>query len=336
MKPLPTFALVTLVTCGAALIGVKTVSAQRPIERPPLRKLPVDRAPVQRPPTGPVIKQVPKVELADSLTFNPTLTGQIKPNFPINAKIVLKSPSILKARGAQSATLLNEDVTVTGFYYDGSIPMVIDDMERTRVDMILPPESYIPLSSKVSSLRNGDEVSLTGRLIDPARSGLRLPGEKSALQIGADVTIRKVKPAASRWKRLDSAALTRIPNLTNKLSDGVKSKYAVIISGGADAANNHIRYWNCVKTMYSILTNSGYKAENIKVIYADGSGRDNSAPVHFSATRAHIWSVFKDIAGKMDAGDDLFVMINDHGGGFLTRDIGTYKVGNYGGVVDWS
>ncbi|RYG59573.1 hypothetical protein EON80_25570 [bacterium] len=29
-------------------------------------------------------------------------------------------------------------------------------------------------------------------------------------------------------------------------------------------------------------------------------------------------------------------MINDHGGGFLTRDIGTYKVGNYGGVVDWS
>ena len=69
----------------------------------------------------------------------------LRRRFLLNTKVVVKSPSILAARGIQSPQKLNQLVTVRGFYYEGSIPMVVDDIERVQCDMMMPAETYVPL-----------------------------------------------------------------------------------------------------------------------------------------------------------------------------------------------
>ena len=44
--------------------------------------------------------------------------------------------------------------------------------------------------------------------------------------------------------------------------------------------------------------------------------------------------VFQLLGNKMTAKDELYVMMDDHGGGFLAKDSGYYKAGNHGGVLD--
>jgi hypothetical protein len=111
-------------------------------------------------------------------------------------------------------------------------------------------------------------------------------------------------------------------------------KYAVLIAGGANPGNNHVRYWNDLSTMYGILRANGYKAADIYVLYADGTARDASMPVNYSATRANITTVFNLLAPKMSSFDKLYIMLNDHGGGLLTETINGYSPGVYGGVDD--
>ncbi len=309
-----TSGLTSLLSCG----WVQPASAQEQT----VPRIRVPRA-------GGAVMQVPS---AGMTTLNPTVLGGARGRFSVNANLTLKSPSILKARGAQSAELLNKDVTVQGFYYEGSVPMIVDDIERTQVDMMMPPESYVPLVNRIATLQNGDEVAITGRLIVPAANNLSLFEEPSALQVAGNATITKITEANPRWRQLVANQRVFIP--VKQLTDGIETKYAVLIVGGGNSSSNHLRYWNDLKVMYGILLGRNYKPANIKVIYASGVARDNSMPVHFSATKANISAVFKTLGDKLDAGDDLYVMLNDHGGGFLTQQVGNYGPGSYGAVLD--
>ena len=115
-------------------------------------------------------------------------------------------------------------------------------------------------------------------------------------------------------------------------------KYAVIISGGFNKQNNHIRYWNDCSTIYKVLKNYyGYKDSDIYVLISDGQSysedrninsdptnpRYDSSPwdldgdgicdIDYSATKSNISNVFNQLANKVTSEDNLFVFTTDHG-----------------------
>ena len=248
---------------------------------------------------------------------------------PAHPKLTLKSPSILKVRGAQRAAQLNKKVVVEGYFANDSIPMVIDDLARLRLDMPLPEESYVPIAGRVpSTLHRGDKVKVTATLVKGSQLGGILAREPTAIRLDAATQLQVVTAAAVakplRVARL-GAAVKLFPN-----------KYAVLIAGGANAGSNYMRYWNDLSAMYNLLRNKGYAAANIYVIYANGTARDASMPVNYSATHANVATAFTTLAGKVRANDTLYIMLNDHGGGFMNPSVAGYPVGNYSGVLDTS
>jgi len=215
---------------------------------------------------------------------------------------ILRTPQLLQS--------INKIVTIKGFFYDGSIPMIVSDMELIRQDRPLPPDAYVPLAGpRPSNLKWGDKIEVKGKLEAPSPNDP--PDIKSEAIVIRPANVNKIKVLKAS-PILASLKVVKI-NLTN-IYPIIKTKYAVLIVGGINSANNHIRYWNDLKTMYSILRARGFDAANIYVLYANGVPRDSSTPVHYSATRANVSTVFTQLASKVSAADTVYIMLNDHGG----------------------
>jgi hypothetical protein len=255
----------------------------------------------------------------------------------VKAKIQAVSGTIYQFRGPEWEKYLNKTVTLKGFYYNGSIPMVIDDFDLVLMDMKIPKEAYVPLVGPVpAGLKSGAEISVTGRLIRPAAADpVWMRKETLILKIEKSDQIRIIskrktafQPQFKKGQQLSTQGMLAPRRLD------LPFQYAVLISGGIDEANSHIRYWNDLKTMYALLRSMGYWKENIFVIYADGKAKDDGMPVNFSASKAGVRKVFDDLARKMTDNDTLYIMLNDHGAGFLSRKIGARGPGFYGGFID--
>jgi hypothetical protein len=230
---------------------------------------------------------------------------------------------------------VNKSVQIEGFFYNGSIPMVIDNIERVKIDMMLPPDSYVPIVGPLpSGLRSGDRIVIQGTIQRPtAQDPAGVRRESLIIKVAAAKDISRLKVSVARLEgRVISAGRIRFAGQVTVLPRQVK--YAVLIAGGGDPANNHRRYWNDLKTMYAILTANGYNAANIYVLYADGTARDAGMPVNYSASKANIATVFNLLASKMTGFDKLYIMLNDHGGGLMTTATGGYPAGLYGGFND--
>jgi hypothetical protein len=222
-----------------------------------------------------------------------------------------KSQAIMNLRGVAAQNLIGKQVTIDGFYYDGSIPMVVDDIRRVSIDMVMPPDSYVPIvGPPPKGVKSGDRISLKGVKLDkPSGSDpVSVRNESTVLRLGADATHTILQPSTYNFSTLE-----RPPYPVKPPALLQPHYYAVLIAGGWDYANNHPRYWNDLKTMYTILVNAGYPATNIYVFYADGVARDASMPVYRSATTANIAGLFSFLASKMTAADTLYIMLNDHG-----------------------
>ena len=117
--------------------------------------------------------------------------------------------------------------------------------------------------------------------------------------------------------------------LRNIETVGLGTNYAVLFLGGYNTANNHDRYYNAVKDLYSVLVSS-YKLakENIYILYADGTntgvdrsdGKNSdmsfaSASNVLTATYTNFDSTFATLGSKMTANDHLLFFTYDHGGG---------------------
>ncbi len=111
-------------------------------------------------------------------------------------------------------------------------------------------------------------------------------------------------------------------------------KYAILLSGGVDAANNHPRYLNDLTEIYWTLRNVyGYSPSNIYVLYANGTG---TPWVTHAATKANVLSVFSMLQGAMTSSDEMFMYVTNHGGQIVA---GTNQariwLWNYEFIADW-
>jgi hypothetical protein len=115
------------------------------------------------------------------------------------------------------------------------------------------------------------------------------------------------------------------------------TNYVVLFSGGVNAANNHMRYYDNIKAMYqTIVSSCNVRPENVYIIYADGTDpgvdRDDGQSSDMSyAVGAHVLSATKTnllntlslLAGKVDSTDQFLFYSFDHGGGAVNQPMTT-------------
>jgi len=113
---------------------------------------------------------------------------------------------------------------------------------------------------------------------------------------------------------------------------GDDNRYAVLMNGGYDSGNNHIRYWDDLQNIFLTLKYVyGFVDGNIITLCSDGTNpapdQDNgqSSPLDFDndghndimypCLHDTVISVFTNLAANLSAGDKLFVFTTDHGNG---------------------
>ncbi len=114
--------------------------------------------------------------------------------------------------------------------------------------------------------------------------------------------------------------------------DGAVSNcYAVIVSGGYDTNNNHIRYWGDAAFIYSTLTKKyGYSDQHIFALIADGTNPaidrsdgtsspvdldgDGDTDIDNEGSAAAVSNTLVQLRTILNSNDQLFVFFTDHGG----------------------
>lgn len=148
------------------------------------------------------------------------------------------------------------------------------------------------------------------------------------MNIFQEMTTPPEAPTYHPPMRRDS--LSRSQGLDGANGTPASKRWAVIISGGYNQGNNHIRYWNDCAFFYQTLIANGFLDENIFVLMADGTDPavdrsdgtnsptdldgDTDADIQYSATHANITTVFNQLAGLLDGDDILYIFATDHGG----------------------
>jgi hypothetical protein len=124
-----------------------------------------------------------------------------------------------------------------------------------------------------------------------------------------------------------------IPNKTAPEigTNGRDNRWVVLMNGGYDQYNNHVRYWNDLSNIYTTLNAVyGIPDENIIVLCSDGlnpapdqSNGLNSNPdldgdgdddIMYSCVLSNVDTVFTNLANNLTVYDKLFVFTTDHGG----------------------
>jgi len=134
-------------------------------------------------------------------------------------------------------------------------------------------------------------------------------------------------------KLLKSAVNRRAPIPKNNMPierNPNDPRWAVLMNGGYNSGNNHVRYWNDLSNIYITLNYVyGYPDENIIVLCSDGldptpdqSNGQNSDPdldgdgdddIMYSCILSNVDKVFNDLAKNLTGGNELFVFTTDHG-----------------------
>jgi len=131
-----------------------------------------------------------------------------------------------------------------------------------------------------------------------------------------------------------SAYNIRAPRIEEKpqlpLKGKSDSRYAVLMNGGYNSGNNHVRYWNDLSNIYITLVDVyGFLDENIIVLCSDGldpaadqSNGQNSDPdldgdgdedIMYSCVLENVDLVFEELVDTLSGGGELFIFTTDHG-----------------------
>ena len=218
---------------------------------------------------------------------------------------------IPELKGSNLKHYLGKTVVVEGIFVRDPVPMLVTDLDLVRTNVPMPDDRYILLI--------GDEAER----INPEEFGgakLRVTGTVKAA--GGENKQNTVALSDIYYKminRLVPYAPKIIPMQIVESLNPLPQRYAILFSGGINAQNNHIRYWNDLKFMYKTLIGAlGFSKKNIAVLYADGKPADKDMPVHYSATQANLEIVFDLLRKHSDVSDLVFFFTTNHGGGFNT------------------
>lgn len=235
--------------------------------------------------------------------------------------------TISELKGPERDTFIGKNVTVQGYLVNiaNKHPILVSSLEYLEIDTPIPDEKFLELTGLITK----DLLQQTGAFLQITGTLIELEGE---------ITLEIVLPDPYELLELIEkyryvAELISTPWITRNLTIFDPHKYAVLISGGANSP--HLRYWNDMKAMYSILTNAyNYNPNHIYVIYKDGNAEDTDTemPVDYSASIANVTIVFNELAETLTDGDQLFVFTNNHGGGFNPNDYAGFFL--RGGEID--
>ncbi|MFB6340360.1 C13 family peptidase [Saccharicrinis sp. FJH62] len=235
-----------------------------------------------------------------------------------------------------------DTVRLQGTYVDANAVYLVDDASILMINTPMKEESYLRLDpGSVEKYSNGVE---TGQIIEVKGVVVEFDSEED--QINAEhlgkAYVRGLKliefPKITGKTDYDLTYITPgisicalNPVLCEKIGDTFKAdEYALLYSGGANAANNHSRYWNDLKFMYLTLINVyDYDPDHIRVVYANGTAEDSEMPVDFAADIDGLDDAIDELNADIDFNDKLFVFTTNHGGGYLTSGSS-----NRGGVSD--
>jgi hypothetical protein len=132
------------------------------------------------------------------------------------------------------------------------------------------------------------------------------------------------------WKKLMSVGNRRAPIPQTSPPPVRADRWAVLMNGGYDSGNNHVRYWNDLSNIYITLNYTyGYADDHIIVLCSDGTNpapdqsngqnsnpdldNDGDADIMYSCILSNVDQVFGWLATHLTSDDKLFIFTTDHG-----------------------
>lgn len=214
-----------------------------------------------------------------------------------------------KINRSQLLQQVDKQVTVEGYFYDGSIPLIVDNMETVAVESAMSPDKYIPIAGPIpSSFKSGAKVRITGQVQKPTGEDLK---DETAIIRVPDVPRHAVLQAAPPSMSLQHQIAQS--SLPVRRPTRVERQYALLIGGGKNQANNYLRYWRDLWQMYQIMVSAGYHPANIRVAYSNGQPRTSGMPVNYPANLGGIHAAFSYFVSRMGPGDTLYILVCGQG-----------------------
>ncbi|TYB79391.1 C13 family peptidase [Bizionia myxarmorum] len=210
---------------------------------------------------------------------------------------------------------------------ENGVAKLLIDKDDYYIDAMTPEENYIYID-RISELDNsinfsehfGKKVKVKGICQENDNSTIRNTAELFGNRSLATIVIQTIP----NFKIITTNILIPRPSIINicvlypqlcEFDFSQENKTALLYSGGINAASAHLRYWNDLKLMYSILRSKGYPENKIRVVYKNGIGEDDEIPVHYAANPTGLNEAFSYIDEYMNSTTKFFLMMNNHGGG---------------------
>jgi hypothetical protein len=239
---------------------------------------------------------------------------------------------------------LGHRVRVKGYFVDKPTPMLVTDLKWLNINSPIPESEYILLSGKgVTDLPRepfyGAEVVVSGVVSVRKSMEVELMRRKFGAMVGIELICPD--PPIITKPPIDGIIIPELydlcrfnPKLCLRPPRLYPRKYALLVSGGINSWNAHIRYWNDLKFMNSTLHNQyGFDHKNIVVAYKDGGAEDTDMTVDYAADTQGIADAFTYLRDRMTNRDTLVIFVTNHGGGYA---MDMAAAANYGGRVDAS
>lgn len=235
-----------------------------------------------------------------------------------------------------------DTVRIEGTFMNGNAVFLVDDASIVLANTPMDEESYIRLDpgsaeSYANGVTSGQVVECEGVVVefdskeDQQNAEYIGPAYLKGLKLIDYPKITGKTDYDFTWYTPGISICELNPVLCEKIGDTFRAdEFALLYSGGANAANNHSRYWNDLKFMYLTLVNVyDYDPDHIKVVYANGTAEDMEMPVDYAADTDGLGDAIDELNADIDFNDKLFVFTTNHGGGYLTSGSA-----NKGGVND--
>lgn len=224
------------------------------------------------------------------------------------------------------AIVEGQTITASGYYTNSDYDLLIYFYGDFEKDRPFAPHTILTLTGVVPPLsaNNGGYIEVTGIVTFLPRINAYNPEDTLMAFLNA-VSIIEIfpgnpSPMKSNGTKEDDQGYEEDRSMNSGSCDSCK--FAFLLSGGADAKNNHSKYWENLVALYKFKVDSlGYCESNVFVPYYKGTPRDGRIPAGrvIAADSAKIDSVFQVIANRVAACNDagtpatLQKMITNHG-----------------------